>query len=95
VWTEFVTDEKIMQNLCFPRWFAVAEIAWNSEKEKEFPKFLKTSQFFCEVLNEMGITAAPEKEWNILPHTRLSQTLGFAAKNITKRTIIQFFRGNK
>ena len=95
LWTEFVTNEKIMHSLCFPRWFAVSEVAWNSDRERDFPAFLKTSQFFCEVLREKGITSAEESEWNILPHKRLSQTLSFATKNITVNTIKQFFRGNK
>lgn len=94
IWTEFVVTSEAMQKLCFPRWFAVSEIAWNGNKNKDFASFLKTSQFFCEVLNEMGITAADESEWNILPHTRLSQTLSFAAKNISKKTVIDFLRGN-
>ena len=47
-----------------------------------------------DVLKENGITPAPEDDWNILPHTRLEQTLNFAAKNISKKTIIDFFRGN-
>ena len=94
IWTEFVTDSETMQKLCFPRWFAVSEIAWNGGSEKDFASFLKTSQFFCEVLNEYGITAAHESEWNILPHKRLSQTVGFATKNISKKTVIDFLRGN-
>ncbi len=94
IWTEFVIEPETMHKLCFPRWFAVSEIAWNGGSERDFAAFLKTSQFFCEVLNEMGITAAHESEWNILPHTRLSQTLNFATKNISKKTIIDFLRGN-
>lgn len=94
IWTEFVTDFSEMAQMCFPRWLAVSENAWNSYDKKDFPKFLKTVVFFCEVLGEMGIVPAPEEEWNILPHTRLSQTLSFATKNISKKTIVDFFRGN-
>ena len=83
-----------MQKMCFPRWLAVAENAWNSYEKKDFPQFLKTVEFFCDVLKENGITPAPEDDWNILPHTRLEQTLNFAVKNISKKTIIDFFRGN-
>ncbi len=94
IWTEFVTDFSKMTKMCYPRWLAVAENAWNSYDKDDFPKFLKTVVFFCEVLREKGITPAPEEEWNILPHTRLSQTLSFATKNISKKTIIDFLRGN-
>ena len=94
IWTEFVKDIDKMQKMCFPRWLAVAENAWNSYEKKDFPQFLKTVEFFCDILKENGITPAPEEDWNILPHTRLEQTLNFAAKNISKKTIIDFFRGN-
>lgn len=95
IWTEYVPDFSKMMRMCFPRWLAVAENGWNGMAgTKDFPKFLKTTEFFCEVLGEMGITPAPEGEWNILPHTRLEQTLGFVKNNIAKKTIIDFFRGN-
>lgn len=94
IWTEFVPDFSDMARKCFPRWLAVAENAWNSYDKKDFPQFLKTVVFFCEILREKGVTPAPEEEWNILPHTRLSQTVGFAVKNISKKTIVDFFRGN-
>lgn len=94
IWTEYVPDFSEMTRKCFPRWLAVAENAWNSYDKKDFAQFLKTVVFFCEILREMGITPAPEEEWNILPHTRLSQTLSFASKSLSKKTIIDFFRGN-
>ena len=94
IWTEYVTDFDKMTAQCFPRWLAVAENAWNSYDKNDFPKFLKTVVFFCEILKEMGITPAPESQWNILPHTRLGQTLAFAKDNLAKKAILDFFRGN-
>ena len=79
--------------MLFRSWLAVAETAWNVDEEKDFPKFLKSTKFFCEILRERGITPAPEGDWNILPHTRLGQTLGFVKNNITKKMIVDFFKG--
>ncbi len=94
IWTEFVPDFGKMARQCFPRWLAVAENGWNSYDKNDFPKFLKTVVFFCEILREKGITPATEEEWNILPHTRLEQTLGFVKNNLTKKVITDFFRGS-
>ncbi len=93
VWTEYITTFEKLTQMCFPRWLAVAETAWNVDEEKDFPKFLKSTKFFCEILRERGITPAPEGDWNILPHTRLGQTLGFVKNNITKKMIVDFFKG--
>ena len=94
VWTEYITDFKKLNEMCFPRWMAVAERAWNQER-RPFADFLKTAQFFCDILKEMGVTPAQESEWNILPHTRLEQTLGFVKNNVSKQVIKEFFRGKK
>lgn len=94
IWTEFVPTFDEMTKKCFPRWLAVAENGWNSYEKKDFSKFLKTVEFFCEIIKEKGIIPACEDEWNILPHTRLEQTLGFVTKNISKKSILDFLRGN-
>ena len=94
VWTEYITDFKKLNEMCFPRWMAVAERAWNQER-RPFADFLKTAQFFCDILKEMGVTPAQESEWNILPYTRLEQTLGFVKNNISKQVVKEFFRGKK
>ncbi len=91
IWTEYVTNINKMASLCFPRWLAVASTGWSGSKDRDFQKFLKTCKFFCEILGEFGITPAPEEEWNILPHNRLSQTMDFVKNNISKEAIMQFF----
>ncbi len=91
VWTEFIRDFKTLAKMCFPRWIAVADTAWNGNDRKNYAEFLKTVAFFCEILREYGIVSAPESEWNILPHIRLSKTVGFLKNFISKETIRQFF----
>ena len=90
VWTEYIRDFNKLTEMCFPRWLAVADTAWNGNDKKNFNKFLKTVDFFCEILREHGIIAAPESEWNILPHNRLSQTVGFLKNFLSKETVTQF-----
>ncbi len=91
IWTEYVPTFEKMTRLCFPRWLAVAATGWSGSKDRDFAKFLKTCKFFCEILNEKGIVSAPEEEWNILPHNRLSQTMDFVKNNISKEAVMQFF----
>ncbi len=92
IWTEYVTDINKMAKLCFPRWLAVASTAWGGSGNKNYTKFCKTCKFYCEILQEMGIIAAAEEEWYILPHNRLSQTMDFVKNNLSKETIINFFK---
>ncbi len=93
IWTEYVTDIKVMMKQCFPRWLGVAEAGWNAGEKKDYPKFLKTVAFYSDILKEYGVECADESLWNQLPHNRLSQTLGFVSRNITKRMIMDFFKG--
>ena len=39
--------------MCFPRWFAVAETAWNGGTSKGYMNFLETTQFYCDILKEI------------------------------------------
>ncbi len=87
IWTEFVPDFNKMAQMCFPRWLAVANTGWSGNKSRDYNKFLKTCKFFCEILKEKGIPCAPQDEWNNLPHTRLSHTLGFLTNFLSKDSV--------
>ena len=63
IWTEYVTSFEKMTYLCFPRWLAVAETGWNNVNKKGYAKFIKTAEFFCDILKGMGITPAPKEYW--------------------------------
>lgn len=91
IWTEYIKDFDRLTGMCFPRWMAVADTAWNGNEKKNYAKFLKSVAFFCDILREYGIKSADESEWNILPHKRLSQTLGFVKKSVSPTIIKQFF----
>ncbi len=92
IWTEYVFNIEKMMKMCFPRWLAVAETGWNGGNKGDYALFLKTCSFFCDILKEYGIYSAKESEWNILPHKKLSQTLNFAVKNISPKTVKEFFK---
>ena len=92
IWTEYIRDFKKLTRMCFPRWIAVAHTAWSGNEKKNFNKFLKIATFYCEILGEMGIESAPETEWNILPHGRLSQTVGFFRNLLSKEMISQLLK---
>lgn len=95
IWTEYVTSFKKMSYMCFPRWLAVADTAWNGTENKEIKTFLQNVEFYCDILKEIGHFPASNKEWNVLPHERLSETLGFFKNSLTKNIIAQFIKGNK
>lgn len=92
IWTEHVRSFERMTYLCFPRWLAVAETGWNGNAGKNYDRFKKTASFFCDILREQGISPAPESDWDISPAKRLSETVGFFAKNLNKETITAFFK---
>ena len=91
IWTEYVTSFDKMTYLCFPRWLAVAETGWNNVNKKGYSKFIKTAEFFCYILKGMGITPAPKEDWDILPQSRLKETVGFFSNTLSKSAVKQFF----
>ena len=91
IWTEYVTSFEKMTYLCFPRWLAVAETGWNNVNKKGYAKFIKTAEFFCDILKGMGITPAPKEDWDILPQSRLKETVDFFSNTLSKSAVKQFF----
>lgn len=89
VWTEYIRDFKKLSQMCFPRWIAVADTAWNGNDNKNYAKFLKNVAFYCDILKEYGIVCADEGEWNILPHNRISQMASFFGNVLSKGFIEQ------
>lgn len=95
IWTEHVRDFKKLTSMCFPRWFAVAEIAWTGGENKEYKSFLETTQFFCDILREMKIPTAPKSEWLGTPKGKLSQLLNYGKRMITPESVSEFLRIQK
>ncbi len=91
IWTEHILTFEKMAYMCFPRWLAVAETAWNGAQKEKYGTFLKNAEFFCNHLLSMGIKSAPRKDWDVLPHKRLGQAVGFFGKSLKLRDVKQFF----
>lgn len=77
VWTEFITNAKKLQYMCFPRWFAVAECGWTAENNKNYEEFSFVCEKLVANLNENGFNAAEKTQWNPSAKDRLIKTLSF------------------
>ncbi len=95
IWTEHVRNFKELTSMCFPRWFAVAEIAWTGGGSKEYKSFLATTQFFCDILREMKIPTSPKSEWLGTPQRKISQLLNYGKRMITPESVADFLRLQK
>ena len=95
IWTEHVKNFKELAFMCFPRWFAVAEIAWTGGENKEYKSFLETTKFFCDILREMKIPTAPKIEWLGTPQKKFSQLLNYGKRMITPESVSEFLRIQK
>ena len=57
VWTEYMTSEKKMQYMAYPRTMAMAEVVWSGAKEdpeQSYPDFLRRLKPFLNRLDVMG-----------------------------------------
>ena len=92
IWTEYVRNFEKMSYMCFPRWLAVAETGWNGVNTKGYQNFLKSAEFYCDVLKGIGHTPAPKSDWNVAPYTRLNETVGFFKNSLTRENIKNFLK---
>ena len=81
--------------MCFPRWFAVAEVAWTGGEYKEYKSFLATTQFFCDILKEMKIPSCEKNEWLGTPQRKISQLVNYGKRMITPESVVDFLRLQK
>ena len=72
-----------------PRWFAVADTAWNGRDEKNYREFRLAAKSYCDALRKMGVSSAPECDWDESPQKRLRETLAFADNLMTKNMLRQ------
>ncbi len=77
IWTEFIDNDNKLEYMCFPRWFAVAELAWSKKKNKDYKKFLGVLKNLAVSYRQNGLNIADEKEWDPPVFSRLMNTLGF------------------
>lgn len=92
IWTEYVRDFKTMSYMCFPRWLAVAETGWNGVNIKGYQSFLKSAEFYSDILKGMGHNPAPKSHWNVAPYIRLNKTVGFFKNTLTVENVKNFLK---
>ena len=63
VWTEFMTTERYLQFMTFPRMLALAEIAWREKGPRDEAEFSKRLEPHIEALRARGINAR-RGEWD-------------------------------
>lgn len=95
IWTEYIKSFEHMSYMCFPRWFAVADTAWNGNSSKNYQQFLKDAEFYCDLMKKQGYTVADKKEWKQNPLKRLLSTLKFTNNLMTTEMISQLFLRKK
>ena len=86
---EYITDFERLCYMCFPRWFAVADTAWNGRAEKTYREYRLAAKSYCDALRKMGVSSAPECDWDESPQKRLRETLAFADNLMTKNKLRQ------
>lgn len=77
LWTEFVLTDEKMEYMCFPRWFAVAEVGWTKKENKNYSEFLSVVRFLAAYYTAQGVNVAPEKDWEPDSLERLKRTVSF------------------
>lgn len=79
IWTEYVPDLDRMLYMCFPRYLAVAENAWSTQKA-EYRVFEENLKFIMKSYDTS--CWAPEKDWNVNPIKAKIGTAKFFAEKL-------------
>lgn len=77
IWTEYINNFEHLCFMFFPRFTAVSETGWTNKENKNLADFQRRFGAYTKILNEIGITPAPEKEWNPSVLARLTKTVSF------------------
>lgn len=63
IWTEYVRDSEKLEELCWPRFTASAEIGWCGAARPGYDDFTQRLQILFPVFEKLGIYATGEKGW--------------------------------
>src|SRR5690606_12458962 len=58
VWTEYLSDEKQIEYMVFPRILALSEVVWSPTENKNYAEFLNRVEHFHKRLNALNINFA-------------------------------------
>ena len=95
IWTEHVKNIDELTSMCFPRWLAVAEVAWNGGERKSYKQFFNTVLFYCDILREMKIAVSKKDEWAGNPQKKFTQLINYGKRMITPESVSEFLRLQK
>lgn len=88
IWTEFINNDKKLENQLIPRIFAVAEYAWNGKINKsEYTLFKNSCIILSEYLKQKDYYPANEDMWDMNIFRRLKDIILFYAKFIYKKKV--------
>jgi hexosaminidase len=59
VWTEYITTEKHLEYMVFPRLCAMAEILWTPRELQNYPNFFSRLPVYLQRLNKAGVNYRP------------------------------------
>lgn len=79
IWTEFIRDNKRLENLSFPRFAASAEAAWCGQARPGYEDFKKRLEKLYPLFEKYGVQAAPPGAWVPDKETALRETEEFQA----------------
>ena len=75
--------------ICASRGGSPSPIPWNGRDEKNYREFRLAAKSYCDALRKMGVSSAPECDWDESPQKRLRETLAFADNLMTKNMLRQ------
>ena len=77
IWTEYINNFDYLCHMFFPRVTAVAETGWTNRENKDAADFQRRLGSYKKILDEIGITPAPEEDWNPSAFDRITKTVHF------------------
>lgn len=86
LWTEYITNEKQVEYMVFPRIVAMSEVVWSPNKSKDYPDFVARLENFHKRLDALDINYA-----NHLHEIDGKKTAnGYELSTFTKNKIIRY-----
>ncbi len=94
-WSEHIKNFDELCFRCFPRLFAVAEVAWGGKQKNKYASFLEKTQFFCDILKELKVPSADKTVFGTVPKKRINEVLKYGKNTITTQSVVEFLRIQK
>jgi hexosaminidase len=81
IWTEFVRDLKYLEEHCWPRFAALAEVGWCGASRPGYEDFCRRMTALYPIFAQNGIQAVPPEGWTPSPEEALRQKNEFMARS--------------